>query len=136
MKTYDIEEIKLENDYLKVDNKSLKEENQTLQNKLKELEFKYNELFLKYAEVQNKLMETGTTKIIYKEKQTMEGEITQWEYTVVGSPEYHLNDLNKLGKEGWEATGNTSNGSSILLKRPIPKKTSQTQSNDYPGYGR
>lgn len=28
-------------------------------------------------------------------------QITQWEYTVVGSPEYHLNDLNKLGKEGW-----------------------------------
>lgn len=49
-------------------------------------------------------------------------QITQWEYTVVESPEYHLNDLNKLGKEGWEATGNTSNGSSILLKRPIPKR--------------
>lgn len=134
MKTYDIEEIKLENDYLKVDNKNLKEENQTLQNKLKELEFKYNELFLKYAESQNRLMETGTPKIIYKEKQ-MEGEITQWEYKKVMDWD-NVEKLNELGKQGWEASGNPNNGS-ILLKRPIPKnRPSQTQSNDYPSYGR
>lgn len=119
MKTYDIEEIKLENDYLKVDNKNLKEENQALQNKLKELEFKYNELFLKYAEVQNKLMETGTPKIIYKEKQTMEGEITQWEYMRVpnSATQDQVTELNKLGKEGWEATTARPDGS-IIMKKP------------------
>ena len=135
MKIYDIEEVKLENDYLKVDNKNLKEENQTLQNKLKELEFKYNDLFLKYAESQNRLMETGTPKIIYKEKQTMEGEITQWEYKTLNetAPEKQLNEL---GKEGWEVSGNAPSGSgtgSIILKRP---KTKTSQSHDYPGYGR
>lgn len=136
MKTYDIEEVKLENDYLKVDNKSLKAENQALQNKLKELEFKYNELFLKYAEVQNKLMETGTQKIIYKEKR-MEGEITQWEYKTTFSEE--LEKLDNLGKEGWELTGVTAcpggQSSKLIFKRP-KQKTTPVRNNDFPGYGR
>lgn len=130
MKTYDIEEIKLENDYLKVDNKSLKEENQALQNKLKELEFKYNALFLKYAEVQNKLMETGTPKIIYKEKQTMEGEITQWEYKTVPTDAYEDKELNNLGKEGWEAFAVKPNGA-VVMKKP---KIKNNNNRPYPAY--
>ena len=55
-------------------------------------------------------------------------QVTQWEYKYVNAD---LSKLNEIGKEGWEATGN-SNTNGILVKRPIKKETKEP---DY-GYSR
>lgn len=64
-------------------------------------------------------------------------ELTQWEYKTI---ENNLSDteLNKLGKDGWEATCTASrNGYTdrILLKRPVNNQNKQTNTYDY-GYSR
>ena len=58
----------------------------------------------------------------------MSNEVTQWEYKQILAPDdddFDIDTLNKLGKEGWEATGNTQtrNGytKGLLLKRPKQK---------------
>lgn len=56
-------------------------------------------------------------------------ELTQWEYKIINQSKINEKDLNELGKEGWESSVPSTNGT-IILKRPKEKKeTSQ-------GYGR
>lgn len=66
----------------------------------------------------------------------MSNEVTQWEYTKVNTEgHFPIDEINKLGKEGWESTGNwvspNPNGSTkeILFKRP-------KQRDDNYGYSR
>ena len=61
-----------------------------------------------------------------------DNEITKWEYKQVP---FYIDDLQKMGEEGWEATGN-SNPNGILLKRPKKTQTQQRTSEPYPGYSR
>jgi predicted RNase H-like nuclease (RuvC/YqgF family) len=67
----------------------------------------------------------------------MSNEVTQWEYTKVNTEgHFPMDEINRLGKEGWESTGNwvspNPNGSyrEILFKRP-----KQQKDDDY-GYSR
>ena len=67
----------------------------------------------------------------------MSNEVTQWEYTKVNTEgHFPMDEINRLGKEGWESTGNwvspNPNGSNkeILFKRP-----KQQKDDDY-GYSR
>ena len=61
----------------------------------------------------------------------MNNSLTQWEYKKLGDCEEE--ELNKLGKEGWEAVGiDVHEGT--LLKRPLTPQRS-TSSDTY-GYGR
>ncbi|WP_149554530.1 hypothetical protein [Treponema pectinovorum] len=49
-------------------------------------------------------------------------ELTQWEYKKIPSD---IDELQKLGEQGWEAAGTFSNsggGNQILLKRPMQKQ--------------
>lgn len=53
----------------------------------------------------------------------MNKEVTQWDYKEVkyrdfGGSIAFTNELKKLGKQGWEATANITDGE-ILLKRPV-----------------
>ena len=53
----------------------------------------------------------------------MNNDITQWEYKSIEyrpREEKNNEELNKLGAQGWEATGTISNpgGHTVLLKRP------------------
>lgn len=50
-------------------------------------------------------------------------QITQWEYKYVNAD---LSKLNEIGKDGWEATGN-SNTNGILVKRPIKQEKKEPE---------
>lgn len=61
-------------------------------------------------------------------------ELTQWEYKTVEAIKLNEKELNDLGKQGWETTGNNlPNGgmSEIIFKRPKKEKEQPSQ-----GYGR
>jgi len=52
----------------------------------------------------------------------------KWEYTTVkayGTGD-SLNEINKLGKQGWEAVGTVGDTQNFLLKRKIPQNPTQT----------
>lgn len=61
-----------------------------------------------------------------------DNETTKWEYKQVP---FNIDNLQKMGEEGWEATGN-SNPNGILLKRPKKTQTQQRAPESYPGYSR
>lgn len=61
-----------------------------------------------------------------------DNETTKWEYKQVP---FNIDNLQKMGEEGWEATGN-SNPNGILLKRPKKTQTQQRAPEPYPGYSR
>lgn len=50
-------------------------------------------------------------------------QVTQWEYKYVNAD---LSKLNEIGKDGWEATGN-SNTNGILVKRPIKQEKKEPE---------
>lgn len=49
----------------------------------------------------------------------------KWEYRDVSINGQSYDELNKLGQQGWEAVGQTNQGT-ILLKRKSPASPSQT----------
>lgn len=52
----------------------------------------------------------------------------KWEYTTVkayGTGD-SLNEINKLGKQGWEAVSSIGDTQQFLLKRKIPSAPTQT----------
>lgn len=49
----------------------------------------------------------------------------RWEYRDVSINGQSYDELNKLGQQGWEAVGQTNQGT-ILLKRKSPTSPSQT----------
>ena len=83
--------------------------------------------------------ELARIKENYKEKAMAENnEITQWEYKTYMQDRYDTgyyldNDLEKLGKEGWELQCSTARGR-LVFKRP-KQDTKKSKTQDY-GYGR
>ena len=51
----------------------------------------------------------------------------KWEYRDVNINGQSYDELNKLGKQGWEAVGQTDQGT-ILLKRKTPSSPTQSVS--------
>lgn len=51
----------------------------------------------------------------------------RWEYRDVNINGQRYDELNKLGQQGWEAVGQTNQGT-ILLKRKIPSSPTQSVS--------
>lgn len=49
----------------------------------------------------------------------------KWEYRDVNINGQNYSELNKLGQQGWEAVGQTNQGT-ILLKRKTPVSPTQT----------
>lgn len=49
----------------------------------------------------------------------------KWEYRDVNINGQSYSELNKLGQQGWEAVGQTNQGT-ILLKRKIPASPTQS----------
>ena len=49
----------------------------------------------------------------------------KWEYRDVAINAHEFSELNKLGQQGWEAVGQTNQGT-ILLKRKIPSSPTQS----------
>lgn len=113
-------------------NAELAEENRKLSEAKASLQNKNMELYKQVQDLQQRLSQNGGNR--------MSEEVTQWEYKTVN--EFYSEDnniekeLNKLGTEGWEATGNRVERSGghgcgkILLKRP-----KKTQDFDF-GYSR
>lgn len=64
-------------------------------------------------------------------KTMADNQITQWEYKEMSAN--RIEEINEAGKEGWEATGNTT-GHGILFKRP--KQNPQRQQEPDYGYSR
>lgn len=65
----------------------------------------------------------------------MSNEVTQWEYRILrtaGQSEANIDELNKLGKEGWEVAG--IEAPSAPLERYVLKRPKQKEE-DY-GYSR
>lgn len=102
------------------ENIALREEKVHFQKELDELKSNYTKL-------QNKMLN----------KQN-EGGITQWEYKLINTYN-NLNDeeFNKLGKDGWEMTGQTASPgggtNTAIFKRP---KKPQTNKESHYGYSR
>lgn len=82
------------------------------------------------VDLQNKLNAEISKTVILEEKlkcggKKMQDELTQWEYKKIGSNELNdIENLNKLGEQGWEVASSHSNGNyeSAILKRPKQKQ--------------
>lgn len=84
----------------------------------------------KILQLQNALNAEKSKNAILEEKlkyggKKMQDELTQWEYKKIGSNELNdIENLNKLGEQGWEVASSHSNGNyeSAILKRPKQKQ--------------
>ena len=91
------------------------------------------------AALNDERAELARIKENYKEKAMAENnEVTQWEYKMLTQGRYDIGykleeDLEKLGKEGWDLQCSMSNDR-LILKRPI-QDTKKSKAQDY-GYGR
>lgn len=50
----------------------------------------------------------------------------RWEYRRGAAGGQELKELNKLGKQGWEAVGSLGDSQWLLLKRKIPSSPTQS----------
>lgn len=67
----------------------------------------------------------------------MAQDLTQWEYRTASTTPGAMQELNKLGEEGWEVAANASGGSSVVLKRPKqPQQQPSRPKDDDRYYGR
>ncbi len=95
----------------------------------KQLQANYEKMY----EITAQELETEKSKIaeLTAKLQTFSGgnrmdnnnQVTQWEYKYVNAD---LTKLNEIGKDGWEATGN-SNTNGILVKRPIKSEKKEPE---------
>jgi len=138
-KTLDLNNHSAENKLLDNENKALKKELEELKQKSLQ-ELGQSEIIRKNSELQNALnVERAKTAELEQKLKTggkkMNEELTQWEYKTVSSRNIQElgkngdwsfdNQLNNLGKEGWEVTGTLSNENGdgkILMKRPKSKE--------------
>lgn len=66
----------------------------------------------------------------------MAQDLTQWEYRKASTSDGDIEDLNKLGEQGWEVAANANPGT-VVLKRPKqPQQQPSRPKDDGHYYGR